>query len=85
VERQHADLLRLTEIDRDTGTIRFLYGGSDLPRDQFQPELERLHKRGWISRTPEDRWLITEAGNEALAEAENWRSGFVQCTASPIS
>jgi len=72
VERQAAELLRLTEIDRDTGTIRFLYGRSDLPPDQFQPELERLRTQGWVSLTPEDRWQITEAGAEALAEAEDW-------------
>ena len=74
MEKQHADLLRLTGIDRDTDTIRFLYRErrSDLPRDQIQRELERLRKRGWVSLTPEDRWLITEAGAEALAEAEDW-------------
>jgi len=39
MEKVHADLLHLTEIDRDTGTIRFLYEQSGLSRDQVQTEL----------------------------------------------
>ena len=72
MEKLHADLLHLTEIDRDTGTIRFLYEHSGLSRDQVQTELESLEVHGWIVHTPEDRWMITAPGRLALEEAEHW-------------
>ena len=72
MEKLHADLLHLTEIDRDTGTIRFLYGKSGLSRDQVPTELESLEVHGWIVHTPLDRWLIAAPGRLALEEAERW-------------
>ena len=72
MEKLHADLLHLTEIDRDTGTIRFLYEQSGLSRSQVQTELESLEVHGWIVHTPQDRWLITAPGRLALEEAEHW-------------
>ena len=72
VERLDADLLALTEIDRDTGTIWFLYHKPLTTREELPGELHRLQSLGWIEPTPEDRWAITGAGREALSAARNW-------------
>jgi hypothetical protein len=32
----------------------------------------RLEQHGWVRKTTRDRWLITEAGQTALAEAKCW-------------
>jgi hypothetical protein len=72
VERLDADLLELTEIDRDTGTIWFLYHRPLTYREQLPGELHRLQDLGWIERTPRDRWLITSAGLEVLSAARHW-------------
>jgi len=73
VEKHEADLLRLTrDIDRDTGTLKFLYRGSELQPDQFEPELGRLVERGWLHRNAAGRWRITPMGEEALRVAEDW-------------
>lgn len=62
----------MTEIDRDTGTIWFLYHRPLTTREELPGELNRLQDLGWIERTPKDRWLITSAGSEALSAARNW-------------
>ena len=72
VQRLDADLLALTEIDRDTGTIWFLYNKPLTTREELPGELHRLQSLGWIERTPKDRRLITSAGSEALSAARNW-------------
>lgn len=72
MERLDADLLELTELDRDTGTIWFLYHRPLTTREQLPGELHRLRDLGWIVRTPKDRWLITSAGSEVLSAARNW-------------
>jgi hypothetical protein len=72
VERLDADLLELTELDRDTGTIWFLYHRPLTTREQLPSDLERLQDLGWIERTPKDRWMITSAGSKALSAARNW-------------
>ena len=72
VERLDADLLELTEIDRDTGTIWFLYHRPLTYREQLPGELHRLQDLGWIERTPRDRWLNTSAGLEVLSAARHW-------------
>ena len=70
-----AKLLQLARIERDVGTIRFLYmekhGGSQ-DDVQFPLALERLREMGWVEGVSDDRWLITAAGAAALADEENW-------------
>jgi len=58
--------------DRDTGTIPFLYKERLTTRQGLQGELDRLQRLGWIDRTPQGRWLITDAGREALSAVQNW-------------
>ena len=41
-------------------------------RQELQGELDRLQRLGWIDRTPQDRWLVTDAGREALSAVQNW-------------
>ena len=72
MERLDADLLELAQIDRDIGTIWFLYNRPLTTRMNLLDELRRLEDLGWIERTPKDRWLITNAGSKALSTAINW-------------
>ena len=72
MERLDADLLELTEIDRDTGTIWFVYDRPLTTREELPGELRRLQGLGWIERTSKGRWTITGAGSEALSAARNW-------------
>jgi hypothetical protein len=73
VEKSEADLLRLVRrIDRDTGTIKFLYQGSEIEPDEFEHRLQELKERGWVQRNAADRWTISELGESALTEAEDW-------------
>jgi hypothetical protein len=58
--------------DRDIGSIWFLYKERLTTRQELQGELDRLQRHGWIDRTPQDRWLITDAGREALSAVQNW-------------
>jgi hypothetical protein len=53
VDRLDADLLELTEIDRDTGTIRLLYHKPLTTLEEPPGELNRLqHRLGWIDLVP---------------------------------
>jgi hypothetical protein len=72
VERLDADLLGQTKLDRDTGTIWFLYDRPLTTREQLSGELRRLQDLGWVERTPKDRWRITSAGRELLSAARDW-------------
>jgi hypothetical protein len=73
VERVEADLLWLTDVvDRNVGEIWFAYTDPLVTKEELPNELMRLEQRGWVSQTTNDRWLTTEAGRTALAEARNW-------------
>lgn len=66
-------LVRLTEVDRDTDLIRFLFNEhwrveGDVSREQIESDLERLASEGFISVVPgKDVWQITSAGRAAIS------------------
>jgi hypothetical protein len=84
VDRRDADLLKMTN-DRDTGTIWFLYKERLTTRQELQGKPDRLQRHGWIDRTSQDRWLITDAGREALSAVRNWVTSDTGTTASNCS
>ena len=73
MERLEADLLQLTDgVDRNLGEIWFAYTEPLLTKEELPGELKRLEQRGWVRKTTGDRWIITEAGQTALTEAQCW-------------
>jgi hypothetical protein len=73
VERLEADLLELTDgVDRNLGEIWFAYLEPPITKEELSSEIMRLERRGWVANTTRDHWLITEAGQTALAEAKCW-------------
>jgi hypothetical protein len=73
VERLEADLLSLTDgVDRNVGEIWFAYVDPPITKDELPTQLVDLMRRGWVSKTTNERWLTTEAGRTALSDAQNW-------------
>jgi hypothetical protein len=73
VQKEEVELLGLVRrIDRSIGTLEFLYGDKVLVMGQFEDQFRLLEERGWVIRNISDRWIISEAGEKALAESEDW-------------
>ena len=67
---RHLSLRRVQGPGRDMSQLQPL--PPLITRDELPTELARLERRGWIARTPKERWLITDTGRRALSDAENW-------------